>query len=150
MLSPALISKKVDAVIGAFRNFELNQLDILKRPGRAFYVEEEGVPAYDELIVVANSKDVSKPSTRKFIGAMERGVQYLVNHPDESWKLFIRGRAELDNELNKRAWRDTLPRFALRPGALDRNRYEEFSRFLKKQGLIKTIVPLEKYAIEVK
>ena len=81
---------------------------------------------------------------------MERGVQYLVNHPDESWKLFIRGRAELDNELNKRAWRDTLPRFALRPGALDRNRYEEFSRFLKKQGLIKTIVPLEKYAIEVK
>jgi putative hydroxymethylpyrimidine transport system substrate-binding protein len=149
-LSPALISKKVDAVIGAFRNFELNQLDILKRPGRAFYVEEEGVPAYDELIVVANSKDVSKPSTRKFIGAMERGVQYLVNHPDESWKLFIRGRAELDNELNKRAWRDTLPRFALRPGALDRNRYEEFSRFLKKQGLIKTIVPLEKYAIEVK
>jgi len=81
---------------------------------------------------------------------MERGVQYLVNHPDESWKLFIRGRAGLDNELNKRAWRDTLPRFALRPGALDRNRYEEFSRFLKKQGLIKTIVPLEKYAIEVK
>ena len=50
-LSPALISGKVDAVIGAYRNFELNQLDILKRPGRAFYVEEEGVPAYDELIV---------------------------------------------------------------------------------------------------
>lgn len=149
-LSPALVSKKVDAVIGAFRNFELNQLDILKRPGRAFYVEEEGVPAYDELIVVANSKDVPKPSTRKFIGALERGVQYLVNHPDESWKLFIGGRKELDNELNKRAWQDTLPRFALRPGALDRNRYERFAAFLKKQGLIKTIVPLEKYAVEVK
>ena len=32
-LSPSLISKKVDAVIGAFRNFELNQMDIVKRPG---------------------------------------------------------------------------------------------------------------------
>jgi putative hydroxymethylpyrimidine transport system substrate-binding protein len=36
-LSPALLSKQVDAVIGAFRNFELNQLDLAKKPGRAFY-----------------------------------------------------------------------------------------------------------------
>ena len=42
-LSPALISGQVDAVIGAFRNFELNQMDLVGRPGRAFYVEEEGV-----------------------------------------------------------------------------------------------------------
>lgn len=149
-LSPALISKKVDAVIGAYRNFELNQLDILKRPGRAFYVEEQGVPAYDELIIVANGNKVSKASIRKFVGAMERGVQYLVNHPDESWKLFIKGRKQLDDELNKRAWRDTLPRFALRPGALDRNRYAVFATFLKEQGLISKIPPLDSYAIELK
>ena len=30
-LSPSLLSGKVDAVIGAYRNFELNQLDILER-----------------------------------------------------------------------------------------------------------------------
>ena len=149
-LSPALISGKVDAVIGAYRNFELNQLDILKRPGRAFYVEEEGVPAYDELIVVANKKDIDKASIRKFVDAIERGVQYLVNHPDESWKLFIKGRKDLNDELNKRAWRDTLPRFALRPGALDRNRYETFAAFLKKQGLVKNTPPLSEYAVELK
>ncbi|MGB0629959.1 MAG: ABC transporter substrate-binding protein [Alphaproteobacteria bacterium] len=149
-LSPALISGKVDAVIGAYRNFELNQLDILKKPGRAFYVEEEGVPAYDELIVVANRKDLSKASIRKFVNAVERGVQYLVNHPDESWKLFIKGRKDLNDELNKRAWRDTLPRFALRPGALDRNRYENFAVFLKKQGLIEKIPPLSEFAVELK
>ncbi|HYD31913.1 MAG TPA: ABC transporter substrate-binding protein, partial [Azospirillaceae bacterium] len=43
-LSPSILSGQVDAVIGAFRNFELNQMDIEKRPGRAFYPEEEGVP----------------------------------------------------------------------------------------------------------
>lgn len=149
-LSPALISKKVDAVIGAYRNFELNQLDILNRPGRAFYVEEQGVPAYDELIVVANANEISKTYIRKFVDAMERGVQYLVNHPDESWKLFIRGRSQLDDELNRRAWRDTLPRFSLRPGALDRNRYTVFAAFLKAQGLIAKIPPLDRYAIETK
>ncbi|MCZ6455437.1 MAG: ABC transporter substrate-binding protein, partial [Alphaproteobacteria bacterium] len=49
-LSPSLMSGQVDAVIGAFRNFELNQMDIAGRPGRAFYLEEEGIPAYDELV----------------------------------------------------------------------------------------------------
>jgi putative hydroxymethylpyrimidine transport system substrate-binding protein len=148
-LSPALVSGKVDAVIGAYRNFELNQLDILKKPGRAFYVEEEGVPAYDELIVVANRKDIAKPQIAAFVGALERGVQFLVNHPDESWSLFIKERKELNDELNKRAWRDTLPRFALRPAALDRKRYEAFAAFLKKQGLIEKTPSLETFAVEL-
>ena len=43
-LSPALLSGQVDAVIGAFRNFELNQLELEGHPGRAFYPEEQGVP----------------------------------------------------------------------------------------------------------
>ena len=149
-LSPALISGKVDAVIGAFRNFELNQLDILKRPGRAFYVEGEGVPAYDELIVVAHRDKLADPRYAKFIAAIERGAQYLVNHPNESWKLFIKGREnKLENELNRRAWRDTLPRFALRPGALDRGRYQRFAEFLKDRGLLKTTVPVDGYAVEL-
>lgn len=56
-LSPALMAGQVDAVIGAYRNFELNQMEIENRPGRCFYVEEEGVPSYDELIYVANPED---------------------------------------------------------------------------------------------
>jgi len=36
-LSPALMSGQVDAVIGAFRNFELNQMEIEGVPGRCFY-----------------------------------------------------------------------------------------------------------------
>lgn len=149
-LSPALLAGKVDAVIGAYRNFELNQLDIEKRPGRAFYVEEEGVPPYDELILIANKKRLSDPKLKKFVRAVERGTLYLVNHPEESWKLFVKGRKELNDDLNKRAWRDTIPRFALRPAALDHGRYERFAKFLKAQGLIKTIPPLNSYAVELK
>ncbi len=149
-LSPALISGKVDAVIGAYRNFELNQLDLLKRPGRAFHVEEEGVPAYDELIVVAHRDKLSDPRLSRFVAAIERGAQYLVNHPGESWKLFIKGREKmLDNELNRRAWRDTLPRFALRPAAVDHGRYRRFAAFLKDRGMIKDLPPVESYAVEL-
>jgi len=149
-LSPSLFSGQVDAVIGAFRNFELNQMAIEKRPGRAFYVEENGIPAYDELILVANSKAVGEPRLRRFVDALEAGVQYLVNHPQESWQLFVSGeRKDLDDELNRRAWRATLPRFALRPGALDQKRYRRFAEFLQEQGTVKSVPPLEQWAVEL-
>ena len=138
-LSPSIISGQVDAVIGAFRNFELNQMDIVGKPGKAFYPEEEGVPPYDELILVANKSSLGDVRLRKFINAVEKGTQFLVNHPEESWKLFIGTHKDLNDELNKRAWAATLPRFALRPGALDKARYERFAVFLKEQKLIKTI-----------
>ncbi|MDD2466763.1 MAG: ABC transporter substrate-binding protein [Desulfobulbus sp.] len=149
-LSPSLFTGQVDAVIGAFRNFELNQMAIEKRPGRAFLVEEYGVPSYDELILVANSKAVTDPKMRKFVDAVEQGVQYLVNHPDESWKLFIsHGRESLDDELNRRAWKDTLPRFALRPGALDQNRYNRFAQFLLKEKIVTKVPKLSTWAVEL-
>lgn len=149
-LSPSLFTGQTDAVIGAFRNFELNQMDIEGRPGRAFFVEEHGVPAYDELILVAGSNTLADPRLRAFVDALEEGVQYLINHPDESWKLFVAGeRASLDDELNRRAWRDTLPRFALRPGALDHKRYTRFARFLMNEKIISSTPALEKWAVEL-
>ncbi|MFC1489482.1 ABC transporter substrate-binding protein, partial [Thermodesulfobacteriota bacterium] len=148
-LSPSLFTGKTDAVIGAFRNFELNQMDIEKRPGRAFFVEEYGIPFYDELILVTHRDYIVESKLRKFVDALEAGVQFMINHPGESWQLFIRGRKDLDNRLNRLAWRDTLPRFALRPGALDRARYQRFAEFLKKQALIKKVPQLETYAIEL-
>ena len=148
-LSPALLSGQVDAVIGAYRNFELNQLAIEGHKGRAFYVEEEGVPPYDELILVANSARLDDPRLAKALRAIERGVQYLINHPDDAWTLFAGHKPGLDDELNRRAWRDTLPRFALRPAALDRGRYARFAQFLIEQGVIKRSPPVESYAVEL-
>ena len=148
-LSPSLFSKKTDAVIGAYRNFELNQMEMEGLPGRAFFVEEYGVPPYDELILVTHRDNVRSLKLRKFVDAMEAGVQFLINHPEESWALFVRGRKDLNNQLNRLAWKDTLSRFALRPGALDRSRYQRFSRFLEKQALIKKTPPLEMVAVEL-
>ena len=149
-LSPALLSGQVDAVIGAYRNFELNQLAIEGRKGRAFYVEEEGVPPYDELIIVANRARLDDPRLIRFMDALERGVQYLVNRPEAAWKLFAAYKDGLDDELNRRAWADTLPRFALRPSAMGRRRYERFAKFLLDRGVIETAPPLDSYLVELK
>ncbi len=148
-LTPALLTGRVAAVTGAYRNFELNQLALEGKPGRAFYVEEEGVPVYDELIVVANKDKLGDPRLRRFVAALERGVLFLINNPEESWKLFIARHKDLDDELNRRAWRDTLPRFDKRPAAMDNGRYERFAKFLQDKGLVKAMPPVSAYAVEL-
>lgn len=150
-LSPSLISGQVDAVIGGFRNFELNQMKLEKQPGRAFYPEEHGVPVYDELILVANKNTLPTEKISKFLTALEQATIYTLNHPQAAWEAFVAYKEkELNNDLNRLAWTDTLPRLALRPRALDAHRYERMAEFLKANGLTKVVKPLSDYAVEIK
>jgi putative hydroxymethylpyrimidine transport system substrate-binding protein len=148
-LSPALMSKQVDAVIGAYRNFELNQMEIEGVEGKCFYIEEEGVPPYDELIFIVNNQNINKKILIKFLNQIEKATQYIINHPEESWKIFANSSKELNNELNRKAWFDTIPRFALRPAALDKGRYNRFEEFLFVEGLINKKLSYDKMAIEI-
>ena len=148
-LSPSLMSGQVDAVIGAFRNFELNQMTIEGIKGKCFYPEEEGVPPYDELIFIVNNKITNKKVLNNFLFAIEKATQFIVNHPEESWNIFSNTAEELNTKLNKMAWFDTIPRLALRPSALDTKRYIRFEKFLLSQGLIKNTLPINLMAIEL-
>ena len=148
-LSPSLMSGQVDAVIGAYRNFELNQMAIEDIKGRCFYLEEEGLPPYDELIYVAHRTEHNKDAIRRFLTATEKATQYIVNHPQQSWEIFSATAKELQDELNRKAWADTLSRFALRPAALDAGRYRNMEVFLNSAGLIANIKPVQALAIDI-
>lgn len=148
-LSQSLLSGRVDAIVGGFRNFEVNQLDLEGAQARVFYPEAHGVPAYDELIFVAHRDAMDGGKLRRFLDAVERGTQFLVNHPEKSWEIFRDGRPDVQNALNARAYPDTIPRFALRPAALDTARYQRFAAFLKDQGLIEAVPPIDQVAVEL-
>ena len=148
-LSPALMAGQVDAVIGAFRNFELNQMEIEGVPGRCFYLEEEGLPAYDELIYVANSERLDADMVSRFLAATEKATHYIVNHPEDSWEIFSGTAKELQDELNAKAWVDTWPRFSLTPAALDHGRYARFEAFLAASGLVEGQRPVSALAIDL-
>lgn len=148
-LSPALMAHQVDAVIGAYRNFELNQMAIEGVPGRCFYLEEEGLPPYDELIYVANPERMDKAVISRFLAATERATEYIVNHPDEAWASFAATSPELKDALNEKAWYATVPRFSLSPAALDIGRYARFERFLHEAGLVTAVKPVKDFAIDV-
>ena len=148
-LSASLIAGQVDATVGAFRNFELTQMKQEGHSGTAFFPEEHGVPAYDELIFITHRDLLGDDRLSRFLGAVEKGAIHLTNHPDESWQLFIKAYPDLDNALNKQAWTDTLPRFAKRPAALDRGRYQRFGTFMRDAGLIKIAPEVSDLAVEL-
>ena len=148
-LSPSLIGGQVDATIGGFRNFELTQMRLEGHEGRAFFPEEHGVPVYDELIFVTRPDLADDDRLPRFLQAVERGAIHLTNHPEESWKLFVRAYPDLDDALNRQAWTDTLPRFAKRPMALDRARYERFGAFMEESGLIEAAPEVDTIAVEL-
>ncbi len=140
-LTPALLTDQVDAVIGAYRNFELTQMRLEGVEGRCFFIEEHGVPTYEELIYVARASAMredpaKRDAVRRFLAATERATFYMINHPEESWEIFRASSPDLDGALNRAAWLDTLPRFALRPAAADPARYAAFAAFLLDAGLL--------------
>ncbi|WP_271270453.1 ABC transporter substrate-binding protein [Aliamphritea hakodatensis] len=149
-LSASLATGKVDAIYGGYRNFEMHQLSMEGFEGKAFFVEEEGIPPYDELVVVANSNKIDKDMLKKFNRALELATQFTVNHPDEAWELFksYGDGNKLDTELNRLAWKDTLIRFALRPQAADLGRYDNYAQFLFDNGVIKTLPKATDYIVQ--
>ncbi|MBB3977050.1 putative hydroxymethylpyrimidine transport system substrate-binding protein [Rhizobium azooxidifex] len=149
-LSPSLIGGKVDATLGGFRNFELTQMRLAGHEGRAFFPEEHGVPVYDELVFVTHSDLVADDRLPRFLAAVETAAVFITNHPDEAWQLFVKTYPDLDDALNRQAFTDTLPRFAKRPAALDRARYERFGAFMKESGLIEAAPAVDAVAVEVR
>ena len=110
---------------------------------------EKGDARHRNLVVVAARERAKDERLRRLVDALERATIWLINHPEEGWRTFAAAHPDLDDELNRRAWRDTRARFARRPAARDRARYERFAAFLKGRGLIKEIPPLASYATEL-
>src|SRR5690606_19782566 len=108
-----------------------------------------GVPLFDELIYVTRPELKDDPRLKAFLGAVEEATIWLTNHPDEALAEFIKAYPDLDDELNRRAFVDTLPRFAKRPAALDVGRYERFADFMRAEGLLDAVPPIDSYAVAI-
>jgi len=77
-LIPAMLSGNVQAIIGGYRNVEAIQLKLQGQTPVEFKIEDEGVPTYDELVVVAQkSKLKSDPAyaamVKDFLAGLAKG-----------------------------------------------------------------------------
>lgn len=142
---PSLLSKKVDGVIGSYRNFENIELEQEGVPAKAFYPEDYGIPSYEEIILVANQDFQHDPRFARFNNALKEAVAYIKNNPDDAWKSFISYKDDLDNPLNRASWKVTLSTFAEDPSAFHEEKYQELVKFMYNNKLIDKMVKIPVY-----
>ncbi len=148
-LSVALLSRQVQAV-SVYRNFEPLELQLHGAPTVGFDYESNGVPRFDDLILVARPGTTDDGRLARFLRATTRGLATLRAHPVESWDLIRKAYPELDDALNHAAWTATLPCFATTASDLDRARYDGFERFMRAQGLLTAVLPVDTYTRTVR
>lgn len=149
-LTTALASGQVDAVSGAFRNFEPQQMEGVGEKARCFLPEENGVPGYDELIYLANPQRMDRDRITRFLGATARAARDIAADPAGTWADFKGYAPELDDALNAAAWPDTVPHLAQDPFALDPARYAAFGAFMARSGLIPAAPPVADIAVSLR
>lgn len=140
----SLLSHNVDA-IGAFRNFELPQVELLGHESVYFPQEDYGVPETYEIILAVNQKLVEDRSgeLRAFVAGLAQGIAYTREHPQEAFEVFIRANPDLDDELNRRAYAATLPLYAESARHDAPQKWERMQDYLFQNGLIDKLFPLE-------
>jgi putative hydroxymethylpyrimidine transport system substrate-binding protein len=76
-------------------------------------MDEAGVPAYDELVLVANEDALERDGDkiRAFIGALSRGTRDLRREPDKAIEGLLEANPDLDPELQRAVVDVTLPLF---------------------------------------
>jgi putative hydroxymethylpyrimidine transport system substrate-binding protein len=143
-LVPALLTGKVDAVLGAYWNYEAIQLRQKGRAPRVIRIERAGVPAYDELVIAASETAVrDRPDRiRKFLTALEQGTRDLERHPGDA---LLEANRDLDPKLQRAAVKVTLPYFLPergRPyGYMDPGEWRSFTAFMHANGLLNLASP---------
>ena len=113
-LVPALLSKKADAVLGAFWNYEGVDLEQRGRKPVILRMEKLGVPTYNELILVARRESLDTAGAsrlRRFISATAEGTRLVRDDPAIGADALLKADPGLERDLQEAAIKATLPAF---------------------------------------
>ncbi|NLT05025.1 MAG: ABC transporter substrate-binding protein [Solirubrobacterales bacterium] len=143
--TPAMLTGRVDATLGAFWNYEGTQLRLDGRKPRIVRLEEAGVPNYDELVLVANQETVEEDGemVRAFVAALGRGTRALQRDPAAGVDALLEANPDLDPRLQREVVRVTLPLFLPpegRPfGWQDPTEWQEFTAWMRENEILTEI-----------
>ncbi len=140
-LQKALLTKKVDATLGGFENVEVVELDLRRKRPTHFTVDEAGIPAYDELVLVTNEDTLKskRDEIRSFIGALARGTRVAQREPEVAAGFLTRANRELDPKLQIEGTKKTpFAQPAGKPfGYQNPEQWKRFADFMRSSGIVK-------------
>jgi putative hydroxymethylpyrimidine transport system substrate-binding protein len=142
-LIPAMISGKVTAIIGGYRNVEAVQLKAAGLNPEVYPVNEEGVPNYDELVVVANKSRLASDAAyrtmvREFLAGLAKGSASAQASPSAADTALAPVAKGYSPALLKQMVTVTAPLLANSGGfgAMSGARWQSFADWMLKAGLI--------------
>lgn len=148
-LVPALISRRVDAVVGAYWTHESILLENQGHPVHIMRVEQWGVPDYYELVLVTNASMIkNKPDViTRFLRAVRRGYEDAAQDPQAGVDILLKGtKAEVDEKIERPGakllaplWKTDKAPF----GTQDAAKWESFTRWMQANGLLAGSVKAE-------
>ena len=143
-LTSSLLAGQVDAVMGAFWNYELAELELEGVEGDYFAMEDHGVPDYYELVVITGDKFLqgNRDVARKLITGLQQAVDFTRAKPQEALTAYFRANPEVRQALDRRAAELVLPYFA-HTQVQSRKKWDTFVEFSLQQKLIERAVPVD-------
>lgn len=141
---PALLSRKVDAVIGGYRNVERVQIEMQGQPVGMFEPERHGVPSFYELVLIANDAVLRarRDDLARFVQAAARGLALTAAQPEQAFKYYVGLNPKLDDAFNRRSFEATRPAFAHSQHQA-RERWAAFSEWMAARKVIRAAVPAD-------
>ncbi|HEU4945254.1 MAG TPA: ABC transporter substrate-binding protein [Solirubrobacterales bacterium] len=143
-LLPALLGGRAEAMLGGFSNVEGVDLRLRGAGPVVTPVDQLGVPTYNELVLVARSKQLEDDpqAIQLFIAALARGTAAAAGNPKAAAKALLEANPDLDPKLTKAELAATLPLLApasgeQRPyGYMSPAQWREFSGWMRDNELI--------------
>ena len=112
-LVPAMLSKKVDATLGAFWNYEGIELEQQGKKPRIIPVDKAGVPTYNELVLVARESTLDEDggTTRGLLGGIKNGYEAARENPAKAVGQLVKANRDLKPKLQLASVKATMPIF---------------------------------------
>ena len=140
-LSPALMGKAVDAIVGPYWTHESIQMELEGYEANVMRMEQWGVPDFYELVLVASEETLSKRRdvVERFVRAFCKGYEAAAADPQAAVTTLAKASPESVNEDVERRgvellaplWTDAVPRFGWQEAA----RWESYTAWMKGRGL---------------
>ena len=143
-LVPAMLSKKVDATLGAFWNYEGVDLQQRGKKPTILRMERLGVPDYDELVFAARRTSLHHAEAsriRRFMQALARGAIQVRDDPNTAVDALLKANDDLSEKLQTAAVSATTPAFfpadEKRPfGFQDLGEWLDYGHWMRENGLV--------------
>jgi len=145
-LVPALLSERVDAIIGAFWSHESILIELEGREVNILKFEEWGIPKYHELVLVTSEEYFknNEEIVEKFVDAFSRGYKKSIENNDESMEALIAAFPEVNIELETQGIKLLSPLWQESFDSDGMDSWNKFGDWMKDKGLISESLDVEK------